>query len=69
MADNKILRAPVQITDLTNPIQIKQLNDFLMDLWRYANYGVSETLSFQTASGKVATIVFQNGSAVDRTIT
>ncbi len=69
MADNKILRPPMQLTDLTKADQLKELNDFLKDIWRYANNGVNQTLTFSTASGKVATIIFQNGSAVDATIT
>ena len=67
--DNKILRPPVQLTNLSDQTQVKQLNDFLMDIWRCMNNGVNETLFFSTASGKVATITFQNGSAIDKTVT
>ncbi len=67
--DNKILRPPQQLTNLNDPSQLQELNNYLMDLWRLANNGITETLSFATAAGKVATIEFQNGSAVDRVVT
>jgi len=59
----------MQLTDLTRPDQLTELNNFLKDLWRCANNGVNGTVSFATSSGKIATITFQNGSAVDNTVT